>query len=173
MTSDEYKCAKAKSGISVSDIWCGVTGISKDRDKSFSSGRTVIPSDAASRVSALIERLVEGAGELLAMLQKELPDCSVRLDGDCLAIDIGFPSGNEVRLHNAGVDLMNFWQVYQTAATSQGAALFLRGRLPHQSKLQWYLWRGDFVESRNLKRFQSYANPVQRILLVEVFKRHM
>jgi len=178
MTPDEYKDAKAKSGISVLDIWCDVTGISRDRDKSFSSGRTAIPSDAASKVNALIERLVEGAGELQAMLQKELPDCSVRLDEDCLAIDIAFPSGYVVRLHNSGVDLMNFWQVYKTEATFQGTALFLRGALsPHQSantrKLQWYLWRGDFVENRNLGRFQNYANPVKRVLLDEVFKRHI
>lgn len=176
MTPDEYKSAKAKSGISLSDIWCDVTGISRDRDKSFSSGRTAIPSDAASKVNALIAWLIEGAGKLQAVLQGELPDCSIRLDEDCLAIDVYFPSGKIVRLHNSGVDLMNFWQVYKTEAPYQGAALFLRvGSSPQQSantrRPQWYLWRGDFVESRNLSRLQNYQNPVKQALLHEVFKR--
>lgn len=178
MTFDEYKQAKLRSGISVSEIWCGVTEVSRDRDKSFSCGRTAIPSDVATRVNALLDRLVAGASELRSILQSELQNCSVHLDPDRLEIGIEFPTGKVIRLHHGGVDMMNFWQVFKTDTNSQGGAVFLRGRPFHQpsagsERLRWYLWRGDFAENRNLRRLQNYTNPVEKNLLLEVFSRYV
>lgn len=178
MTPEEYKFAKAKSGVSSLDDWCGITGISKDRDKSFSSGRTPIKTDVASKITTLITNFEDSARELQTLLQAEMPECSVQLDDESLALDIIFASGQIVRLQNAGIDTMNYWRVYKTESASHGAALFVQGttypvRTTQPQKLTWYLWRGDFVENRQRERLQSYANPIKQALLNEVFKRYM
>ena len=178
MSPYEYKAAKAKSGISIIDTWCSAVRISKDQDKAYSSGRTPVPPEVAFNIRKLIQRLEEGAAELRTMLQEALPNCSIKLDDESLIIEIIFTTGKKVQLHNKGIDLLNFWPIYEADSSSKGAALFLRTpqpsweATPPPKKDAWYLWRGDFVENRNLNRFQSYWNMLGNGLLLEAFKRY-
>lgn len=178
MSPQDYKMVKARSAISVADIWHSVVRISLDQDKAYSSGRTPIPPEVAFRVENLICRLEQGAIELEAILQQELPMCSIKLDTASLTIDISFPSGKAVQLHNRGVDWGN-WPVFKADSSPKDAAVFLRIERPgwhkkdYPGKEGWYLWRGDFQENRNLGHMQNHWNIPKEKLLLETFKNYL
>lgn len=175
MDADNYKTAKSRSRITVSDIWLSVIRVTLDQDKSYSSGRTPIPEDVALRVNRLSSKLKEGAEELEAKLCDELPECAVSLNPNTLDITIAFPQGKVAVLAMCGVDLLNHAQMYTIDRNGLGAATFLRICPPKWRKekngVRWYLWRGDFVESHR-GNMQNYWNEPKGSLLREALKRY-
>lgn len=177
MNADNYKAAKSRSRITVSDIWLRAVQVTVDQDKSFSSGRTPIPKEVEKRVNYLLRSLEAGAVELEADLRQALPECTISLDSASLDLTIAFPQGKNAVLTMRGVDTLNHAQMYDVDRNGTGAATFVR---MNRSKWQqddenrafrWYLWRGDFVQNRNGK-LQNYWNILTGELLREALKRY-
>ncbi len=170
MTVDEYKAAKTRSGINNAEIWDRGLVISRDQEKAYSSGRTPVPATVAFAIAALVKHIEEGAVELRDVLEQALPDSAVVLSDESLAIEIKFPSGRSVQLQNRGVDMLNRWPIFAADHATRHEALFVRVR--NAKGYKWTLWRGDFIENRNLGHFQSYGNAIERPLLLEALKRY-
>jgi len=178
MSPEEYKAAKNRSCITVNDIWCAAARVSKDQDKSYSSGRTAIPEDAAANVRRVVSLVETTATSLFDELGQALPGCLVELDGASLSIQVHFPSTKAVKIDCCGLDIANLWPVYSADRSTKGEAVFLYApERPWKRKAddqrRWFLWRGDFVENRSLERFQSYWNKLDERLLTEAFKRYI
>jgi len=178
MTADNYKAAKRRSRITTSDIWLRVIRVTIDQDKSFSSGRTPVPEEVEKRINDLLRTLEDGAAKLEADLRQALPECSVSLDSASLDITITFPQGKGAMLTMRGVDSLNHAQMYDVDRTVEGAATFVRMNQPKWQQdgenkgLRWYLWRGDFVQSRAGRKLQNYWNVITGELLREALKRY-
>ncbi len=181
MSSAEYKIAKARSCITVSDIWCAAARVSKDQDKAYSSGRTPIPEDVATNVRRVVAFVETAAASLLEELRQALPSqngYAIEIDEVSLGIQIQFPSKKTVKVACCGLDIANLWPVYIADQSTRGEAVFLNTperpwkRIANNQR-RWFLWRGDFVESRSLRRFQSYSNELDERVLMEAFKRYI
>lgn len=126
----------------------------------------------------LMHFLEYGAAELKADLLQALPECSVSLDSVSLDLTIAFPQGKVAVLTMRGVDTLNNAQMYDIDRSGAGAATFVRIHRPKWEKdvenkaLQWYLWRGDFVQSYEREILQNYQNPLTGELLREALKRY-
>lgn len=179
MSPAEYKAAKNRSCITVNDIWCAATRVSKDQDKAYSSGRTPIPESIESNVRRLIKFIETASASLFEQLQHALPDgYTVEIDAVSLCIQICFPSQKTIKIDCCGLDIANLWPVYIADRSTRGEAVFVNApETPWNriadSQRRWFLWRGDFVESRSLSRFQSYWNELDERLLTEAFKRYL
>lgn len=180
MLPDEYKKKKARSGITVSDIWCGAIRISKDQDKAYSANRTPIPEEVVVRVRDTIGLIEKAAYELFQSLQATLPDCSVTIDDNTLDIYIKFPSGKTAFVEHRGLEITGYAPVFKVDAATGFEALFLYTyEKPWERKTggalskRWFLWRGDFVERRNSGLLQSYRNDLTEVLLKEALKRYI
>jgi hypothetical protein len=175
MNPDEYRAAKARSGITVADIWCAATKITKDQDKSYSSGRTTIPDTTAARVRTLVDR-VSTLGRVLAEnISMTLPDCTVDFNDSTGAITLTFASTKTIQIDCTGVDMMNLAPVYVAARSTRNEATFIFfGDISFLKPKyiegdHWFLWRGNFPENRNLSRFQNYFNKIDEPLLTLAF----
>ncbi|WP_304351082.1 hypothetical protein [Comamonas testosteroni] len=180
MHKDEYKKVRERSGITVTDIWCSAIRISKDQDKSYASGRTAIPDEVCERVRDTIVMIEKASEELHANLQDVLKECDVTLDRDTLQIAITFPSGKKAVLEQRGLEITMLRPIYKADPATRHEALFLLTdekpwdpKVKGHRSLRWFLWRGDFVESQNAGRIQSYRNDLTERLLYEAFKRYL
>lgn len=179
MNSDEYRVAKARSGITVADIWYAATKMTKDQDKSYSSGRTAIPDTTATRVRTLVERLSTLGRVLADNISTALPDCSVNFNDSTGLITLTFPSTKSMQIECAGVDTLNLAPVYIAARSTKNEAIFIF--LDDNTSLKpkynikgehWFLWRGNFPENRNMSRFQNYFNKIDEPLLTLAFSAY-
>lgn len=178
MSTDEYRSAKARTGITVPDIWYGVTKMTKDQDKAYSSGRTVIPDTIATKVRTVMEYLVSCGNKLADEIRKALPDCTVSFNDSTGTIMLTFPSQKSIVIDCAGVDLMNHAPMYVAARSTKSEAsfIFFNDKSPakpqHIQGDQWFLWRGDFPENRNMSQFQNYFNEIGEQLLTSAFRAY-
>lgn len=178
MRPDDYKTAKKRSRITVSDIWLSAIRITIDQDKSFSSGRTPIPQEVEKRVNDLLCNLTQGAKKLEADLQQVLPECSVSLDSETSDITVTFPGGRSAELKMLGIDTLSHAQVYGLDYNGAGAATFVRMPQPtlekdtENKKFRWFLWRGDFGQKLG-GNLQNYPNPLTHELLCVALNRYL
>lgn len=175
MSAVEYKDLKARSRITVIDIWCGAIRVSKDQDKSYSSNRTTIPEAVATRVRQLSVKIGGAASQLQEQLQHALPECAVVLHDTSLEINISFPNGKVAKLENRGLDLANLWPLYIGNSGSGREAVFVYTFPSHRDQenpktAAWFLWRGDFLE-RLHGPIQNSKNTLTDALLLEALKR--
>ena len=178
MTPDEYRAAKARSCISVADNWCAATKVTKDQDKSYSSGRTVIPDTVAKNVRMLIEVLSARGRSLADKIGEALAECTVNFDDANGAITLTFSSMNKVQIECAGVDTLNLATVYVFARSTKNEAIFIyfgdRSIMkPKHITGGWFLWRGNFSESRHMHRMQNYFNYIEEPILMMAFNAYV
>lgn len=178
MTPEEYRAAKARSCISVADNWCACLRVSKDQDKSYSSGRTEIPVELADKVHKLVDDLTAHGRELAEIIRAALPTCSVDYNSDTGAITVTFPSAKSVRLDCSGVDTMNLAPVYVAARSTANEAVFIffddhsRMKPGSLKGTSWFLWRGNFSENRNAGRLRNYFNKIEEPILSMAFRAY-
>jgi hypothetical protein len=178
MNPDEYRAAKARSGITVADNWCAATRMTKDQDKAYSSGRTVIPDVIATNVRILVD-LLSARGRILAdNIRTVLPNCTVDFNDSTGAITLTFPTTKIIQIECAGVDTMNLAPVYVAARSTKNEAIFIffGEESPAKPKYiegeRWFLWRGNFPENRNVPRFRNYFNKIDEPLLTLAFSAY-
>lgn len=176
MNPNEYRAAKTRSCIKVADTWCAAIRITVDQDKSYSSGRTVIPEQVATTIRALVNRL-STLGQILAdNIRLTLPDCSVDFNQNTGAINIIFPSKKGLQIECEGVDGLNLAPVYVAARSTKSEAIFIYFEQNSPSKPHyiqgdtWFLWRGNFPENQNLSRLRNYFNKIDEPLLTLAFR---
>lgn len=182
MVREEYKSKKARSGITQPDTWCAAIRITKDQDKAYSASRTEVPQVVADRVRHVVSLIEEAATELHKGLADALPECDVGFDEDTLDISVQFPSGKKALVKHAGLDNAGLKPLFLVDAGTRNEAVFLYTHVSLHDRVsdsdepltkRWYLWRGDFAESRNLRRFQGYENALTQSLLMEALKRYL
>ncbi|WP_128140270.1 hypothetical protein [Janthinobacterium lividum] len=178
MNTDEYRFAKVRTGITVPDIWYGVTKMTKDQDKAYSSGRTVIPDIIATKVRTVMEYLENCGKKLADDISKALPDCTVSFNDSTGTIMLTFPSKKSIVIDCAGVDTTNHAPVYVAARSTKSEAIFIffddksPARPNYIPGNQWFLWRGDFPENRHMSQFQNYFNKIGEQLLTSAFRAY-
>lgn len=166
MDPAEYRAAKARSGIAVADIWCAVNKMTRDQDKSYSSGRTQIPEGTAQGIRKLLDKLSERGRLLAENVAAALPESTVTFDDSSGAISVTFASKKTLQIDCAGVDTLNLAPVYVAARSTRNEATFIyfsdaSGAKPASIKgNQWFLWRGNFPENRSVGRLQNYFNEI-------------
>lgn len=178
MSLEEYRAAKARSCISVADNWCAVFRITKDQDKAYSSGRTEIPAELAEGVRNVVTKLSNYGRALSDIIRAALRACTVDFNGNTGAITITFPSAKSVRIDCDGVDTVNLAPVYVAARGTLNEAVFIYFGEDSQAKPKyikesgWFLWRGNFTESRTAGRIRNYFNTIDEPILSMAFRSY-
>lgn len=178
MPPEEYRAAKARSGITVADNWCAKTRMTRDQDKAYSSGRTIIPNAVAADVRALVDLLSTLGRTLTDNLRTALPNSTVDFNDSTGAITLTFPSTKSVQIDCAGVDTANLAPVYVAARSTKNEAVFIffANDSPARPKYidgdRWFLWRGNFPENRHVPRLRNYFNKIDEPLLTLAFSAY-
>jgi len=175
MSPDQYRSAKARSGITVADIWCAATQMTKDQDKAYASGRTMIPDAVAEHVRGLVDDLSNRGRALADDIRTALPGSTVDFNDRNGAITLMFPSKKSIQIDCAGVDTMNLAPVYVAARSTKNEAIFIffanesPTKPKHVEGDRWFLWRGNFPENRHVGRLRNYFNKIDEPLLTLAF----
>ncbi|CAK1712812.1 hypothetical protein VCRA2119O147_60084 [Vibrio crassostreae] len=104
MDSLEYKYAKTLLGISNPDIWCPYFSITRDQDKSYSSGRTKIPDRVAQWIGDELVDQKYRVGKLKSDLEKCFPDTNIEVSEENCDIKVFFDEGTCIEFENEGKD---------------------------------------------------------------------
>ena len=105
MNSIEYKQAKEKSGMKNPDIWCGYFRIARDTDKSYSSGRLVVPDELSKKIEHMVKVRESRVSLLVDKISSFFPDGKIEKCNKTSDITLKINESNtEIRFKNNGKD---------------------------------------------------------------------
>lgn len=102
MTPIEYKNAKIALGINMPDIWCNYFHISKDNDKSYSCGRTIIPDLLSDTIKQELEENSIRVLKLESSIKRCFPQAEVFIDKDTNDFSIIIDDTKRISFKNEG-----------------------------------------------------------------------
>jgi hypothetical protein len=172
MDSDEYRSTKIFLGITNPDIWSGLTGISKDTDKSISCGRLAVSDKLQMRLAQLkatqaktAEKFVE---QLKMVFDGDSYDLALSPETNNIAITGGHANISIV-FENEGKDHFgNFFYSLRGKGGLKNIFLFypktgpVSGQKYTIDDCEWYWWRveGASPDEPRMIAFQSYKNEI-------------
>ncbi|ELC3158848.1 hypothetical protein RI851_003872 [Vibrio harveyi] len=104
MDSLEYKNAKTRIGISNPDIWCPYFSITRDQDKSYSSGRTKIPDRVAQWVTDELSDQKDRVDKLTSNLKECFPNADIVVLEQNSDVRVVIDKDNSIDFKNKGKD---------------------------------------------------------------------
>lgn len=104
MDSQEYKNAKTRLGVSNPDIWCPYFSITRDQDKSYSSGRTKIPDRVAQWIVDELADQKDRIGKLTSNLKECFPNAKIEVEEESGDVKVVIDTRNSIDFKNEGKD---------------------------------------------------------------------